>query len=334
VGELPYLAAGAGNVLLYFVLGLALLSQSQFASLRKKWTVEGIPVSRDMAAKWAFFSILFLSILALVASLLPTSYTLGFLSILSYILGYILNIFIFIFSLLWSILLLIISLPFLLFAGESPIDSPKMPPLPNPPMPPVETQPGTPIPWLEVLKSALFWIVFIGIISFSITNYYRQHQDLLIRISRIPGLSWLPKFWSWLRTIFQGWEERRIKSREARRAKREQAKSLTPSKDSVRFLSLRRLTPRQRIYFFFQAMVRRGGEKGIHKRISHTPYEYADNLQDGLPEVDEEISSMTDAFVSARYSLREVDSKEVNIVKRYWNRVRTALKSKRLRNQD
>jgi len=51
IQPLPYLAAGAWNVLLYFVLGLALMSQSQFARLNARWRFQKIEVSSKLAGR-------------------------------------------------------------------------------------------------------------------------------------------------------------------------------------------------------------------------------------------------------------------------------------------
>ena len=46
-----------------------------------------------------------------------------------------------------------------------------------------------------------------------------------------------------------------------------------------------------------------------------------------LPEVDEEVASITEAFVEARYSRQDVDDSQAGRVKRYWERIRGALRS-------
>jgi len=72
IQPLPYLAAGAWNVLIYFILGLVLMSQSQFARLNARWYFQKIQVTPKLAVKWATYSIIFIVFLAVGASLLPT----------------------------------------------------------------------------------------------------------------------------------------------------------------------------------------------------------------------------------------------------------------------
>ena len=77
-------------------------------------------------------------------------------------------------------------------------------------------------------------------------------------------------------------------------------------------------------------MTRRGGERGLPRDVSQTPYEYAASLKDTLPDVDNDVVSLTEAFVSARYSRQDVDEEQANLVKRYWRRIRGALRSLRV----
>jgi hypothetical protein len=94
-----------------------------------------------------------------------------------------------------------------------------------------------------------------------------------------------------------------------------------------RYLSLRRLTPRQRVLFFFLAMIRRGEERGIPRKDSQTPYEYASKLEGMIPDANRDVSSLTNAFVEARYSKRSISHEKAGLVKRYWKRIRTAFRS-------
>jgi hypothetical protein len=327
VEALPHLAAGAGNVVVYFFLALALLSQSQFAMLWVKWRSLRIPITRELAVKWALYSLFFLAALAIVVSLLPTSYSMGLLSVLGLILNFFFTLILFIFQLLLWLVMLPISLLLGLLGQENVSRSPPMPlELFNQMPSPEDAGPSTPIPFLEFLKSVLFWVVFLGVIGYSIVYYLRQHGEVLEKLKQIPGFTWLSRIWSWLAGLFGGWKQRYEVAREARQERRRIAREMAVATRRQRFISLRRLSPRQRVYFFFLAMVRRGGEQGLSRTESQTPYEYAGKLGGTLAEVDEDVASLTEAFVEARYSLHEVEAKHANLVKRYWERVRRALR--------
>lgn len=91
------------------------------------------------------------------------------------------------------------------------------------------------------------------------------------------------------------------------------------------FLSTRNMDARQKVSFFYQAMIRRSGEKGLPRRNSQTPYEYASTLDTALPEAEDDINTLTSAFIEARYSPRPVQSEQVNLVKSTWERLRKRL---------
>jgi hypothetical protein len=95
------------------------------------------------------------------------------------------------------------------------------------------------------------------------------------------------------------------------------------------WINIRALDPRRQIYFFYLAMIRRGGEQGIPRKPSQSPSEYAATLRNDLPAVENDIDSITQAFARARYSRDVVNVGEVGRVKAAWGRIRRALQSKR-----
>jgi hypothetical protein len=98
-----------------------------------------------------------------------------------------------------------------------------------------------------------------------------------------------------------------------------------PRPSLIRFRSL---DPRRQIYFFYLAMIRRGGEQGVTRKPSQTPSEYAATLEKALPSAEQDIESITEAFVEARYSRQDVDPGTVNRVKATWGRIRAAMQNK------
>jgi len=94
------------------------------------------------------------------------------------------------------------------------------------------------------------------------------------------------------------------------------------------WISLRSLDPRRRIYFFYLAMIRRGTEQGLPRQPAQTPSEYAVTLEKALPTAEEDIDSITEAFIQARYSRQLVDSSQAALVKTTWGRIRQALQKK------
>jgi hypothetical protein len=179
---------------------------------------------------------------------------------------------------------------------------------------------------LDVLKSLAFWAVFLSVVGFSLHQFFRQHEGAWQFIRSIPGLKWLVVFWRWLTRGFRGLNHRITSAVDAGLQRiRERRRSAILHRD--RFINLRRLSPRQRVFYFFFAMTQRGGDHGLPRRDAQTPYEYASTLENALPDVDEDIASLTESFVSARYSQKKVDENFAGVVKRYWRRIRAALRS-------
>ncbi len=333
--EFSRLSGGEAGALLYFVFGLALLSLSRLMSLRTHWNRIRIPVSsRDLTRQWGIYSLFFFLILAVVVSLLPAGDSLGLFSVLGALFDFLLSVLFFIGQLIISLILLLVSLPFLL-AGQTapPLDNPPPPPLPV--LPPVE--PAAPIAANEMwslIRSILLWGGLAVIILFSLIHFVRQHGSLRAALRKSRLANWLALAWQWLyrnaektggalsRALADGWQTI---------VARLEGNRILPRPGLIR---LRSLDPRQRIYFFYLAMIRRGGEQGVTRKPSQTPSEYAATLEKALPSADQDIDSITAAFNEARYSRQEVDFRKVDVVKATWGRIRKAMQSKAKRERE
>jgi len=334
--DLPQLRAGVFNILAYFVLGLVLLSLTQFSILRARWGLDQISIGRDLARRWIMYSFAFLLILVIVSAWLPTSYSLNLLNIFSYFA----NMLVFL-SQAFIVLLLLLLAPILrLIAWLLGQPAPKggQPDFPLLPSPPIS---GESPPWLELLKSILFWLLFLGAIGLAVGYYYRSHQDQLRFIKKLKLIKWLQAMWSWFTDAFSKVDRQvtdAFKGGIDRLRKRIGAPRLKREWDLV---NLNRFSPKQRVLFFYLAMVRRGGETGVPRDPSQTPFEYSSTLIEELrsrqekshdkPDhgdaaAEKEILGLTSRFVEARYSQHEVTSKQADLVKRYWQRIRRTLR--------
>jgi hypothetical protein len=327
--EFNRLSGAEAGALLYFVFGLALLSLSRLMSLQTHWNRLRIPVSSDnLTRQWGLYSMLFLLLLAVVVSLLPAGDSLGFFSLLGTLLDFLVSILFFIGQLMMGLIMLLISLPFFLFGKPLPDLLPSAPP-PVPVLPPAEAAaPATIIPAWAFIRSILLWGLLVLIIVFALIQFVRQHGGIRAALRNSRVASWLVLAWQWLsrnanttrenlsRVIVTGWQN--ILSR------LEEKRSLPPGS----LIRLRSLDPRRQIYFFYFALIRRGSEQGVPRQPSQTPSEYAAKLEKALPSADEDIDSITQAFIEARYSRREVDSKDADLVKETWGRIRQVLQSK------
>jgi hypothetical protein len=77
-GDQPIPKTSVIYILAYFLLGLTLLSLTQFSTQRAIWAWDRVSISPGIAKKWLLYSLIFLVILVLIALILPTEYSLGY----------------------------------------------------------------------------------------------------------------------------------------------------------------------------------------------------------------------------------------------------------------
>jgi len=317
--------AGILHVVIYFVLGYLLLSQTNFAAWRASWGLERVTIPRTLVTRWTTYSLLFLGGLVTLALILPTSYSVGFLDSLKYIFGWL--------EVAINFLVSLLMLPFILLAGliskllagnDEPMEIPEQ--VEEPPLiesaKPVIAAP----PFWEILKSILFWAILIAVIWFALSYYIRQNEELAQKLRGFKLWRWLTQAWGWLKTRFRN-AGTGIKSAVQEGLKRLRIRG-SAAQDSVRwrYLNPRRLSPRQRVLFFYLALVRRADEAGLPRQSWQTPKEYSNTLLSGLPEEQTSITAATDSFVEARYSRHVVTNEHVGRMQRYWDRLRRALR--------
>jgi hypothetical protein len=318
--------SGALNLIIYFLAGMLLLSQTQFSVLRAGWAWERIPIQPHIARHWITYSLVALVLVTGIAFILPTSYSMGLLATLGYI-------FSLLFSLLTGLILLLLS-PFIILIGwllrllgkNGPIVS--MPEM-KLPTPPPETVGRVHHSWMDVAQSVLFWAIFIGVIGYALYQYFKQNKALLQKIKQARGIKFLVQAWDWIRGRLRGFNLAVTAAVGARVQRLRAFITRSLPQETWNYINLRRLSPRQRVLFFYLALIRRGGEYGLSRKPSQTPYEYARFLDKSLPEVSESVDSMTESFMEARYSNHTVEVDQAASVQSYWERIRRALQELR-----
>jgi hypothetical protein len=324
--DLSHAEGGVLNVIVYFILGMTMMALSHFAELRASWAWEKIPIAQGLTRRWLWSAFIFLLLTAFAAFMLPTRYTLGFLTTAGYLLSWL-------YTILYSLMMLILLPLFLLISflvsffshsgeeGAAPEQVlPQIEPLISPP---------ADLPWFEVLKAVLFWAVFIGVIGYAFYQYLDQNKELLARLRMIPFIRWLS---GWVGGIFMDLEHAR-KQAAAELQKRIRDLRIRSFRSagmkSFRYFSLRRLSPREKVLFFYLALVRRGNESGLPRRTWQTPNEYARDLEASLVELEEDVEGLTGSFLEARYSQHEITNERAGFARRCWESLRKALHPKR-----
>ncbi|MBN2386810.1 MAG: DUF4129 domain-containing protein [Anaerolineales bacterium] len=312
-------------IVVYFILGLILVGLTNFTALITFWRTNRVAVQKDLAGRWTILSIVFLVILIAAAVWLPTTYELGLLDTL----GLFLRLLFGLVQLFYLVLLYLLSLANRAISslfdnpGEPAPDISIIPPTASEVLPQVARQVTTP----EFVKSLFFWAIFLGVLIFAFRQYLAANPELARALKRVGPLRWLGALWDWLKEAFQevhqsvGGVIRRGVNR--LRAGRKGSRDLR----TWGYVNLRRLTPRQKVRFFYLALVRRGGETGLSRHDWQTPSEYAQTLESGIEAETDTVEAMTEAFLRARYSREEVSAVQARQSQGYWERLRRALRS-------
>lgn len=321
---LPMAMVSVLPMLLYFTLGIALLSQARFSVTRAGWQIQGIPVQPGIGRRWLVWAVIFLVGIALVALALPTEYTMGPLLTLLYFLGLIAQTVLAIITLIPYLLALLASLFF------PSVEQPVRPTTPLELMPPPEPTGATATPpWVEVLISAFFWTLILAIVGYALIRFFRERWGFFANGDHEQG-AWQTRLLAWLRSLRAWWRRRRRVLQDGlarRRAGRAEAQSVASRLAPL--LSLRRLPPRELVRYFYLSAARRAAQVGQPRQPGQTPYEYQASLDQRFPDLEPDLTGLTDAFIEARYSSRLVSKKDADAVKPLWQRIKQGLRRRR-----
>jgi hypothetical protein len=307
--------------LVYFLLGLVTLGQVRLTALQRRWQSQDIKVSQEIAGRWARYSLIFIGLVAALAFLLPTGYTLGLLDLIAWIVGIIVGVLSFAAMVLfWLFTLPLAWLLSLLGADftSSPPRQPARPPLGANPA--EQAGPG----WLQVLQSLLFWAVALGMLFYVVRSYLRDHPELVADLAKLRLIRALYRLWSALGGWLKGWGKtvvdhvpRGWMGRLIRRGER-------PG-EALRLPRLRGLSPHAQVLYYFLSVVHRAGQQGLARRPAQTPEEFSAALEHSLPDVHDDMDQLTRAFVEARYSRHLVEREQARRTRVNWQQVKKAL---------
>ncbi len=305
--------------LVYFGLGLLLLSQARLALLRSTWVREQVSTDPRLGGRWAIWGALFVAGVIVLALLFPSIDTIvGF-----YIFAWLLYVVSTVFQIIAFILLVLFSMlatPCLtLFQVEQHQIQP--PALSPPPAPPPHAT-GEPIEFFY-LRLAIFWLAVLVVILFLLRTYWRDRQAIGGWKIWNALLLWWRGLWAWLRrwkNQVEGLIRRPVI-----------APALTvPGPTPYWWDRWRARTARERVRRLYLALVQRAAQAGHPRRPSQTPFEYAEGLESHLASEREALETLTEAFVQARYSPRPFSTDEVGLLHRLWQRLAAALRHKRM----
>ena len=312
--------------LLYFALAIALLTQARFSVTQSGWQAQGITGQPGIGRRWLLWVAIFLVGISLAALILPTYYSLGPLQACLGVFGIVYAVLSFVVSFLFFLL----TLPFTLLSPGA--DRPTPPTLEIESLPaPDPAVAGTAPPWLDVLGSAVFWVVLVAILGYALARFWRDRTGAAEDGEPAEQTLWA-RFRAWLHSLWQGlWAWRQgLRDELALRWAARRAES--PLADRIsRLFSTGRLPPREMVRFFYLSAARRAAQAGQPRHPGQTPHEYQDSLDERFPELEPDLEGLTGAFIRARYAPHPVEQEHVAAAKPLWQRVKAALRRHRVR---
>lgn len=303
------------NVLIYFVLVMVLLSQSQFALLRARWLWNKTPIATSLPRSWLLYGGIFFAAFALIAFFLPTDYSLGFFDTLMYAI----NLLVLAVQFLISLLFLPLSICASLFKSENPTPaSISQFSMPEPPAP----QTASPVdPFWQFIQSLLFWGALVAVVIFALSQYIRSNKSLWAALAKLHFPPFLLSSFKLLLNWFRG-ANKAIAAVISSGIKR-----LRPPSEAIRNLERRMrqpggLTAREQVLQLYLALIELGRQEGPSRQEGQTPYQYSQTLIAARPDIAPDLLDITDAFVEARYSQHPIEPEKVPPLKTAWNRIR------------
>lgn len=301
-------------IIFYFLIGLVLTSQARLAMLRAQWLFDGVEMPEKLPSRWHRFSLLIVLTIGLLATLLPLGSTWQLGAILNVILSVLIGIVLFIVSLFVAAFAWVLAL----FGEQQP-----MPELPT------TFQPAAPAPVLPAIQippwlgGAALWLVIAGGVIYLLFFLFGKQGIDLTR-------STLKRAWERLNTLLRRWWGGLgglpigLPGR-----KRVGLPPAGPLRQPWRFIRLGALSPREQVRYFYLSTVRRAGDQGVVRRPSQTPLEFVRELESTWPEAELDVEALTEAFVTARYDVAEIDTQEARQVKSVWERIKRLLRGQR-----
>ncbi len=310
------------NVLVYFVVGLALLSQARLTRLMMTWQLHKVEIGPGLVKQWAKYGLVFLGLVTAAAFFLPTTYTLGFLTSAAVVLGAIMQYLIFVAQLVLMLLSLPLAWLWSLLGMKS--RSADMPPAPAPAEIPKTVPGGASYPWLEALRSLVFWLVALIIVGYLLKIYVSDRRELLAALNNLKPLAviinLLKGLWAYARGIARSGAD--FVAASFKLSGRKEGGAVVTDWS---WFGLARLSSRERILYYYLNILQRAERRRLARRRQHTPYADEPTLEQAVPDVETDIHALTDIFVRARYSLEGFSEEQATLVKQQWQHIRRAL---------
>jgi hypothetical protein len=304
-------------IIVYFLLGLVLISQGQIALLRARWALQKTPSAQSVLRNWPLYALVLITVIGIIAALMPLGGTFRLAQIISAVLQAIYFALFGLFRFIMTLFLMLIAL----LSGEQPEETLPPPEQVQPMMPDIPPQPPSELPlWAG---GAVFWLIATILLGYAAYIYFSGKGF---------NFAWVHKLWQMLRErwaalfgAYQEWQISRIRSRNA-----EDDSKKTPGRGGLfSWLRLRNLNSNQRIRYYYLSTLHRAEQAGHPRHKSETPLRYAPRLSKSIAQdaTDHDaIDELTKAFVQVRYAAGQIDPEQTPHFKRIWNRIKRLLR--------
>jgi Domain of unknown function (DUF4129) len=313
MGLLPDVVVG---LLCYFLAGLLLLSDARLAVLRGRWYNEDVKISPGVMRYWHITGLLMILIVAGAALLLPLGSTDWLGQALEWVIALAMRI-VMALLLLLSLLMSLLLYPFRFLlkpGGDEPIGV-----LPRPTLDlPTQTEAANRLP--DWLGGAVFWIAVAVVGGYLLAVYLRAH-------GRLPGLGdprllRLRLWWRGRRSRIEHTVQQRVAALRVRRGRSRSG----GSSSAIRPMRMGDLLPRAQVRRLYLEALRWAGERGLQRPPHRTPLEFADDLDANWPDAEPDVQVLTQAFMEARYTARDIAPIEARRAQNAWQRLMATLR--------
>jgi hypothetical protein len=300
----------------YFLAGLLLLSDGRLAVLRGRWYNEEVAVASGVTRGWHTISAVILLVVAGLALLLPLGPTAWLGQILEWMITLAMRIVITLFLLL-SLLISALLYPFrsLLKSG---VNEPVVPLQPPTLVLPAQAEVARRLP--DWVGGVVFWAMVLLVGGYLLVVYLRTS-------GRLQDLGGIP-----LRRIRAWWHERHRRLQHSVQMRiavlltwRGRHRSNAAS-SPTRPMRLGALRPREQVRRLYLETLHRAGEHGLQRPPHKTPLEFADDLDANWPDAEPDVQVLTQAFVDARYTVRDIAPAEAQRARSAWQRLMELLR--------
>ena len=343
------LAGVIPSVLLYYVLGLVLASQTSLDRLRAEWLRAGVVVQPGLARRWLSYGLSLMAVALFVSLLLPTRFiddgglgngaggALGLITApLRFLFGTVFG------ALSWVLAhiaaFLFAPIASLLPAGEGSAQQQQTPPQ----RPTDQGNQVAQFPSIvsQVVWGLLFYVVPGALALYALWNTWQKRRAIWKGLRDFFRDVWHMLWGAILDAVAAVWRLLGAASPgllrgapDAIRRRWKQRPRGAGAGNGPVWLRLRALSPRELIQYFYVSLAQRAASVGWERQAGQTAYEYSRELAARLPERADEVSTLTDAFVRAKYSRRDVGDEDVRRARRPWERLRGELQLRRRANR-